>query len=173
MIEICLLDQRYKQTVKEIFFLSSSRKTFDSDEKKAHFYKRWCEDYMNYYPDQFYIMKESETDKVLGYLSGCDNSVNSLEQLDVPGHMDFKDLFELYPAHFHINFHPDCRGRGLGGQLIEYYCRELSSRNISGVHLITSPDAANVSFYRRLKFSYEETRVLGKFLQLFMGQKLC
>lgn len=173
MIEIVLLDLNLREAVKEIFFLSSSIQTFSSSERKEAFFKRWCEDYMTHYHNQFYVMRESDTKKVLGYLSGCDNSLASLEKMAIPGPEHFKDLFERYPAHFHINFHPDSRGRGLGRQLVDYYCQELSKKQIQGVHIITSVEANNVSFYLRLNFTNQKTQVLGKTELLFMGLKLC
>ncbi len=173
MTEIILYENAFFSEVKDIFFLSSSLKEFSSEEKKSSFFKRWCEDYIIYYPDQFYVMIESDTKKVLGYLSGCENSADSLSRLQVPGLANYKDLFDKYPAHFHINFHPDCRGRGLGGQLVGHYCQVLRAKKIVGVHLVTSTDAKNISFYRKLKFSYEISREFGKMSQLFMGLKLC
>jgi ribosomal protein S18 acetylase RimI-like enzyme len=173
MKEIILFEDSLFNEVKEIFFLSTSIKSFSSEEKKEAFFKRWCQDYIIHYPQQFYIMRDSESKKVLGYLSGCDNSTESLAKLEVPGHACFSDLFGMFPAHLHINFHPDCRGQGLGSKLIEHYSLLLRKNNIQGLHLVTSPDANNVSFYRRLNFSYEEARVLGKMHQLFMGLKLC
>jgi ribosomal protein S18 acetylase RimI-like enzyme len=173
MIEIVLLDSSAIKEVQEIFFVSSSVKTFESEEKKTAFFKRWCKDYMDFYPNEFFIMRESDTKKVLGYLCGCINTQASLSQLDIPGLSIFQDSFEQYPAHLHINFTPECRGRGLGSMLVEYYAQVLIKKNIKGLHLITSPTALNVSFYRRLGFTNEDTRVFGKVPLLFMGKKLC
>jgi len=173
MIDITVFENSDLEAIKEIFFLSSSIQSFSSEDRKEAFFKRWCGDYITFYPDTFYVMKDSESKKVLGYLSGCDNSAASLAKLAVPGHDTFKDLFDLYPAHFHINFHPDCRGRGLGSQLVGRYCQLLARKNICGVHLITSPDASNISFYRRSKFVFEDIRVFGKNQLLFMGLNLC
>ena len=173
MNEIVLYDESMLDSIQEIFFLSTSIKTFESAEKKAAFFKRWCGDYITFYPDFFYVMRDCDSKKVLGYLSGCLNSQDSLQVLSVPGHALFSDLFIKYPAHLHINFHPDCRGLGLGGQIVEYFVFELARRTICGLHLITSPDAKNISFYKRLQFSYEESRLFGKSSQLFMGRNLC
>jgi ribosomal protein S18 acetylase RimI-like enzyme len=173
MIEIVLLDNSSVREVQEIFFISSSVKTFESEEKKISFFKRWCKDYMDFYPNDFFIMRESDTKKVLGYLCSCENTPASLLQLDIPGLSIFNDLFEQYPAHLHINFLPECRGMGLGSKLVEYYIQVLIKKNIKGLHLVTSPTALNISFYRRLGFTDEHTRVFGKVPLLFMGKKLC
>jgi ribosomal protein S18 acetylase RimI-like enzyme len=173
MIEIKKLEETDLESVREIFFLSTSVKSFTSEEHKESFFKRWCGDYISLYPEQFYVMKEIETKFFLGYLSGCKNSIAALEKLEIPGFEIFKDYFHLYPAHLHINFHPDSRGRGLGSRLVEHYVRDLRMENIHGLHLVTSPNAANISFYRRAGFSFEDIRVFGKNQLLFMGMKLC
>ena len=144
------------ERVKEIFFLSSSKKTFLDEEKKEAFFKRWCGDYIYHYPAEFFILFEE--DRVLGYLSGCQNTVESFNHLNVPGLEIFKDFLPEFPAHFHINFHPDARGRGLGSFLLNHYIEILKANKVKGVHLITSPEAPNVSFYERLSFSHCHTR---------------
>lgn len=173
MNEIVIYDSSVLNDIKEIFYLSSSIKNFESEEKKALFFQRWCGDYIIHYPDQFYIMRESNTKKTLGYLSGCADSKEALIKLDVPGFKHFEDMFHKFPAHFHINFHPDCRGKGFGSVIVEHFCSELLKNKTSGIHLITSPDAQNVSFYRRLKFTNENSREFGKMRLLFMGRNLC
>lgn len=173
MIEITLYKQSDLDAIREIFFLSTSVKTFTSEEHRESFFKRWCGDYIAFYPEQFYVMRDGDNKKILGYLSGCKNSMESLEKLNIPGFETFKDHFLLYPAHLHINFHPDCRGLGLGSKLVEHYCQELRRDNICGVHLVTSPNAANITFYRRSQFVFEDVRVFGKNQLLFMGSKLC
>lgn len=156
--------------VRSIFYASSSLKEFSSPERKAAFFKRWCGDYVSFYPEEFSIMREGE--KVLGYLSGCADSSRSLSILEVPGLSLFSDLFEFYPAHFHINFHSGCRGRGLGSQLVKVYFKDLEKKSMRGVHLVTSPDAANINFYRRLGFQHEIVRDFNQMPLLFMGRIL-
>jgi ribosomal protein S18 acetylase RimI-like enzyme len=155
--------------IKWIFFASSSLKEFSSPERKEAFFKRWCGDYLTYYPQEFFIMIEGS--KILGYLSGCSDSVGARKILEVPAFDLFSDQFNQYPAHFHINFHPDIRGKGLGSMLVESYCLSLKDKKtISGVHLITSDGAPNISFYRRLGFKQEIQRELGLMKLLFMGK---
>lgn len=156
--------------IENIFFVSSSLKSFSSEERKQAFYKRWCKDYQQFYPEEFFIMIEDA--KVLGYLSGCSDSTRALECLEVPGYSAFTDLFITYPAHLHINFHPDCRGRGLGSVLIRNYIEFLKSNKINGLHLVTSRGAKNVSFYERLGFSYSEGRKFNEMELYFMGANL-
>lgn len=156
--------------VQSIFYASSSLKEFSSPERKQAFFKRWCGDYISLYPEEFIIMRENK--KILGYLSGCIDSSSALGIVEVPGFSIFSDLFQSYPAHFHINFHPDCRGRGLGSQLVETYCEDLGKKGIIGVHLVTSPGAANIVFYQRLGFQHEVKRDFNQMTLLFMGKTL-
>ena len=156
--------------VEEIFFLSSSLKTFSSIERRQAFYKRWCGDYQNFYPEEFFIVMEE--DIVLGYLSGCSNSTLAQATISVPGYDIFHDLFKTFPAHLHINFHPDARGKGLGSTLMNHYMDYLQLNNISGVHLVTSPNAQNVNFYLRLGFTETETRDFNGAPLFFMGRHL-
>jgi GNAT superfamily N-acetyltransferase len=156
--------------VKSIFYASSSLKDFSTPERKEAFFKRWCGDYISIFPEHFTLMIEDK--KVLGYLSGCVDSSKAISVLEVPGFNLFNDLFATYPAHFHINFHPDSRGRGLGSQLVEGYCQDLREQGISGVHLVTSPGAANIIFYQRLGFSHEVQREFNQMTLLLMGRLL-
>ncbi len=164
------LKKSYLEQVKTIFFLSTSIKEFSTPEKKETFFKRWCGDYITLYPEEFFIMVEDE--KVLGYLSGCIDSIKARSELNVPAFDAFADLFLEYPAHLHINFHPDCRGRGLGSVLVNEFCKELRGLNSPGVHLVTSPKAVNVTFYQRLGFKHEVERSFNQMQLLFMGKKL-
>jgi ribosomal protein S18 acetylase RimI-like enzyme len=155
------------EQVKLIFFEASSVKQFSDNEAKEFFFKRWCGDYLTHYPQYFYLMFNGE--QLLGYLSGCQNTIQSMTVLDVPGVKLFSDLYIDFPAHLHINFSSECRGRGLGSILVQHYLDECSRNKIKGVHLITAQNAKNVSFYRKLGFTHEYPRPLQSFTQLFMG----
>lgn len=178
MIEILKLNTisdplEYQNTIEQIkwiFYASSSLKEFSSEERRVAFFKRWCGDYISLFPEHFYIMREGQ--KVLGYLSGCIDSKAAETKLEVPGYKVYSDLFDTYPAHLHINFHPDCRGRGLGSKLVDHYCEDLKKMNISGVHLITSTGAPNITFYQRLGFDHEVPRVANNMTLVFMGKIL-
>jgi ribosomal protein S18 acetylase RimI-like enzyme len=166
------LDQKtiVLEAVEEIFFLSSSIKEFSTPERKRAFYKRWCEDYQTLYPENFLVIMSE--DRILGYLSGCLDTLKSLEVLSVPGLNVFQDLYNDFPAHFHINFHPDARGKGLGSVLVRHFIDSLLLKEVVGVHLITSPDAQNVNFYERLGFNQTHTRDFNNMPLHFMGRLL-
>jgi ribosomal protein S18 acetylase RimI-like enzyme len=165
-------DEKIKalESIEEIFFISSSKKDFESTEKKNLFFKRWCGDYQTFYPKEFFLAYEE--DKLLGYLSGCSDSLRAQDELNVPGYSIFQDLFNNFPAHLHINFHPDARGKGLGSLLVNHYIKVLRKNGVKGVHLVTSPEAKNVSFYDRLGFTHTYTREFKGSPLYFMGNIL-
>ncbi len=157
--------------VREIFFLSTSKKEFESDKHRDHFFKIWCGDYVDHFEDQFFIF-EDENQNVGGYLSACFDSQKAMNKLNVPKYDVFSDLFSSFPAHLHINFHPRMRGLGCGSVLVGYVEKVLIQNNILGFHLVTSPDAKNVSFYKRLGFEEIIDRKIGDYTLRFMGKKL-
>ncbi len=157
--------------IKYIFYISSSVQQFNSEDHKQTFFEKWCGDYLIHYADEFFLFFD-QSDKLMGYISGCKNSTEALGNLRVPGFKLFSDLFISFPAHLHINFHPDSRGMGLGSILVDFYIEYLKSQNVTGLHLVTSPDAKNVSFYDRLGFNQKYVRESNGHPLLFMGKYL-
>jgi ribosomal protein S18 acetylase RimI-like enzyme len=181
MIKIKTLDQvspleksKFVNEVREIFYLSSSIKSFKDAQHKIDFFDKWCGDYLILYSESFYLLidEHDNKNKVLGYLSGVKDSKNALMNLRVPGLSLFEDLYINFPAHLHINFHPDARGAGYGSMLTEHFCAVLGELFIPGIHLVTSPEARNVSFYKKLNFNFESIRQLNGSNLLFLGRNL-
>jgi ribosomal protein S18 acetylase RimI-like enzyme len=181
MLKIKTLDEispseknKFVNEVKEIFYLSSAVKSFKDAHHKDDFFEKWCGDYMRLYSESFYLLIDEKVNgnKTLGYLSGIKDSKNALINLRVPGLSLFEDLYSDFPAHLHINFHPDARGAGYGSILTEHYCGLLREMSIPGIHLVTSPEARNVSFYKKLNFNFESIRQLNSSKLLFLGKKL-
>ena len=160
---------KIKEEIKEIFFHSTSKKNFDSLEHKEEFFNKWCGDYLRFYPQYFFLVMNQDN-KCLGYLSGALDTNQSLQVLRVPGVNHFIHLYEKFPAHLHINFLPETRGQGLGSVLVKHYLDYLKLQGILGCHLITSPDALNVSFYQRLGFVHTEVYSTQHMDLLFMGR---
>ena len=77
---------------------------------------------------------------------------------DVESYSLFEDLFYDYPAHFHVNCHPDFRGKGIGTRLANAFLVACSDESIPGVHVITATDADNVGFYRKCGFDFAVAR---------------
>ncbi|MBT6326383.1 MAG: GNAT family N-acetyltransferase, partial [Bdellovibrionales bacterium] len=114
-----------------------------------------------------------EKKEILGYLSGCINSLEFTKYSPHESYLLFSDLFENYNAHLHINCDPNSRGTGVGTKLINYYVDVLESySDVKGVHIITGPKSRNVNFYQSNDFSFLEERVLNNYSYLFMGKAI-
>lgn len=157
-------------SLKEIFFLSTSKKEFDSPEHKELFFEKWCGDYLNLYPQLVFLVFIN--DRLMGYLTGVEDTNSALVHLRVPGINLYKDLYDVFPAHLHINFHPDSRGMGLGTKLVQHFENYLRKSNVIGLHLVTSPDALNVTFYERLGFNKKFVRNHSGYQVMLMGKEL-
>lgn len=163
---------KWKEEIKEIFFLSSSRKEFYSPKEKEAFWHRWTDFYFES-TDQVW-MALVDNDCVCGYLMGCLDSfsANSHIQKEIPSFSVFEDQFSQYPAHLHINLYPSTRGKGIGTLLTEHFIAICQSARLKGVHIVTSPSQRNVSFYEKNQFSDRIVRQYKGFELLFMGRRL-
>jgi GNAT superfamily N-acetyltransferase len=157
-------DQYLKET-KEVFFSTSITKEFKDEVEREGHYERWLGQYIELYPEYFYIAYD---ERVLGYLVACPDSQESLSQLNIKSLELFKAYFNDFPVHFHINIHPKGQGKGTGRLLIDTFLKTINGQ---GVHIITSPDAGNKSFYRKLGFLFEKEGQFNQNTVLFMGRK--
>ncbi len=156
--------------LREIFFLTSSRTIFSSPTAKEEFFQSWTKYYLDNCADEVFLAFENT--RVMGYLTGCIDSQTASKYLRHQSMELFNDLFRKYPAHLHINTHPSAQGKGYGTDLIKRFIEKLKSQNIGGVHIVTSPGAANVNFYIKNGFDYQKQRLLNNTPLLFMGLTL-
>jgi ribosomal protein S18 acetylase RimI-like enzyme len=75
-----------------------------------------------------------------------------------------RKIYREYPAHLHINIHPEYQRQGLGHLLVDQLLTHLKEQGISGLHLIVSSDnQKGISFYKKYGFrSLFEIRPRGK-----------
>ena len=153
--------------VVNIFFESSSVKEFTDEKSKEEFLYKYLGYYKENYPE-FFLVATFEN-KVLGYICGSPNSLDDSELLGLLPHFGvFKDLYDDFPAHLHINLARASRGMGVGSKLVQRFesiCR-------GGVHLITSPTARNKSFYLKNGYNFNDIRVFSGSDLLFMGKSI-
>ncbi len=159
--------------IKEIFFESSSRKNFKTDLDKETFFKNWTSYYLDN-PAQKIWLWQNKNAVTESYLMACCDSkaAKSYYESRIPSYVLFEDLFSQYPAHLHINSSPDVRGQGVGTKLIQHCIEQLRNLGLKGVHLITSPDARNVDFYKKNGFGFSTVRQFKDSELLFLGQEL-
>ena len=145
--------------VEEIFWLTSARQPADSE--RVSFRKKYLDDYL-----ELLCFVALEGDKVLGYIL-CQPDSQAL-----PKSLEFCDPFILeYPAHLHINTHPNAQGRGVGAALLVKLEEALQERGVRGVHLVTHAEARNRFFYEKNDYipvheTAQKLLMLGKKLRV-------
>lgn len=164
----------YKSQIKNIFFETSSRTNFESETQKQKFFQIWTDFYFTHETKNIFLAIDEE-DKVLGYLTGCFDTAGSLEKLvnTSKSYNLFFDLYPQFPAHLHVNVSEIAQGKGIGSELVEIFIENCTTLGLAGVHIITSPTASNIAFYKKRNFKLEEKRKDDKGNEyLFMGRSL-
>ncbi|OFZ12238.1 MAG: hypothetical protein A2Z20_04270 [Bdellovibrionales bacterium RBG_16_40_8] len=159
--------------LKNIFY-TTARVPLHTDELRQSLFQKYAAPYIEHWPDDVFFACDLNSKKTLGYLIGCRNSI-AAESIFSPllgSYVLFSDLFKKFPAHLHMNTHPDHQGVGVGTFLIEEYALELKKFGIKGVHVVTSPEERNVQFYLRHKFKHLYERKYNDRSLLFMGRRL-
>ena len=112
--------------------------------------------------------------KVVGYISCCVDSEKAMDYFSekMSYYKLFKDQYKDYPAHLHINCHPQFQGLGAGSLLIQSLIKRLRQNGSCGLHLVTDPQAANVVFYGKNGFEPVVTRSVNNYGHVMMGLKL-
>lgn len=154
--------------VKEVFFESSSVKSFSNSEEKESFYQKWLGEYIDQFGEYFFVATEG--DLFLGYIIGCPDSLGHPE-LKQPT-VGIKEDYLNFPAHLHINCHHRSRGKGIGGILLKALENQCRARGLKGLHLVTKRGEKNVGFY--LKYGYHEVRskLVNNVELLLLGKNL-
>jgi GNAT superfamily N-acetyltransferase len=158
-----------EQTLREIFFESSTRKDFADNEEKEKFFNK----YLGYYlKSQALVLVAREEGRILGYLVGSFTTEDEILCSLQPHLLVFKEYFSDYPAHLHINCHGQARGKGIGSLMVRYFEDILRQQNIKGLHIMTAPGARNCQFYHRLGFNFERIKSFQGTEILFMGKRI-
>lgn len=158
--------------IRRIFFSTSSRQQFASQHEREAFFENWTSLYFQHYPGQILVAQEGP--RTIGYLMGCPDSAALAKEFSLrnPSYALYVDLFAKFPAHLHINLSEEARGKGLGGRLVQTFCRELNRQSVKGVHIVTAAHARNCSFYRKEGFTFEVEREWKGRRLLFMGRTI-
>jgi GNAT superfamily N-acetyltransferase len=172
MSEIVNLTSPTSQDVselKEIFFESSTKKDFKDGAEKEAFFEKYLGIYLKRFPEHVWVAREG---RILGYMIASPVTKDSALYAIQPHLQVFESYYQDYPAHLHVNFHPDARGKGFGGKLFSELEKQLQRLNINGIHIMTGPDSRNKSFYQRLGFDFEIILEFKGSSILMMGKRL-
>lgn len=151
-----------RAAITEIFFRSSVRQSFASEAERDRFLATWTGWYLNENAADTWLAL-NEASSVTGYLTGCRDSLAARPLFaTIPRYDAFADLFGRFPAHLHVNVHPDHRNAGIGAALVDHFAAACGT----GVHIVTGVGARNVAFYRRLGF----TEAVERGGLLFLGR---
>jgi GNAT superfamily N-acetyltransferase len=164
------ISNKQRLEVENIFYSSSTKSSFRSDDERTKFKYKYLDYYIENYPDIFIVAVRDES--VVGYICGSPDSSKDIFLGESLSHYNlFRDEYLKYPAHLHINLCQSSRGLGLGSILIKEF-ENLVSLTSSGVHLLTSPIARNRSFYLKNHYNFEITKSFNNSEILLMGKLL-
>lgn len=156
----------------EIFFLSAAPQQFDDADKRQAFLERWTGYYRDCEPQQIYVAILPDG-QVAGYLTGCmDSRAAKRLYRDIPYYSLFEDQFGEYPAHLHVNVHPEWRSHGFGSRLVTAFVGGCDDARLAGVHIVTEASLPNVKFYRDCGFAAVVQRPWRRRELLLMGRSL-
>ena len=161
--------QHWLTQARRIFFETAGNPSFASESDRARFQERYFDSYL-ITPDLFFLAIQDQ--KILGYLAGAKKTLDSHFDLN-PYLSPFRQVIEnTYPAHLHINLSATAQGGGIGSHLISTFESQLKSLCVTGVHIVTSISARNVSFYRKNHFNPIEQTEWNEKTLLLMGKQL-
>jgi len=162
----CLAD------IDDIFFTSSARRDFNSQEEKQAFRDMSLGRYIERHRSSF-LVAFNDAGGAVGYLAGClENPVTLNHFNDVGYFRDIDDLCRDYPAHLHVNVAEGYRNRGLGTALVGRFVEWAKLHSVKGIHLLTSSTARSIPFYRRSGFNELRTFPWNSGISVCMGRKL-
>ncbi|WDP88310.1 MAG: GNAT family N-acetyltransferase [Desulfobacter sp.] len=163
--------KRYLMEMKEIFFATSIRKEFQPPLQKEKYYKTWLGFYLDSHPELTLLAILDR--RCVGYITGLPDSASEKYLFKMnSAYGVFRNLYNQYPAHLHINCRPNFQGKGIGTILIKSFIDTLLQMNITGVHIVTAHNGRNIAFYKKLDFSFQTTRTFQNRELLFMARSL-
>lgn len=135
-----------------IFFEASATRSFADENTRAAFRERWLGRYLLRYAELAHVAL-GESGALVGYIVGAHGDPAQDPLFADIGYLGgLAALTARYPAHLHINLGPEARNLGIGTRLIEAFMADARAAGAPGVHLVTSRDSRNRSFYARNGF---------------------
>jgi GNAT superfamily N-acetyltransferase len=162
----------YLGDIDDIFFQSSAKRDFSSQEEKQAFREMSLGRYIEKHLSSFFVALDADG-RAVGYLAGClENPITLSHFNDVAYFRSIEDICRDYPAHLHVNVAERYRNRGLGTALVGRFVEWAKLHPVEGIHLVTSSGARSIPFYRRLGFTELRTFPWNVGTSVCMGRKL-
>jgi GNAT superfamily N-acetyltransferase len=159
-----------------IFFETSVRKQFASEEERSEFRYRYLDLYLMT-PEWVWVLVDSlstplQPHSVMGYLVAAPSTTEE-HFLQVPALESFREeIISTYPAHLHINLTERARGNQTGSKMLSVLELELSDRGIRGVHLVTGARSRNVSFYQKNGYVFVKEVLYQSVPMVMLGKRI-
>ncbi len=162
----CSDPDRALAEIETIFFLSSETGARLAGAAQRRFFPTWTNYYLSM-PGLVWL-RHGPDGKLAGYLTGCLDSAGAEPLYDALFYYRaFEDQYRAFPAHFHVNCHPDLRNQGVGAELVAAFVGACRDAGVGGAHVVTGAGARNTSFYGRCGLTERARRdVDGKSLVL-------
>jgi GNAT superfamily N-acetyltransferase len=158
--------------IDNIFFQSSAKRDFSSQEEKQAFREMSLGRYIEKHRGSFFVALDADG-RAVGYLAGClENPITLNHFNDVAYFRSIEDICRDYPAHLHVNVAKRHRNRGLGTALVGRFVEWAKLHSLEGIHLVTSSTARSIPFYRRSGFTELRTFPWNVGTSVCMGRKL-
>src|SRR6266545_1596108 len=143
LVEIRKADQvadfdRHLSDIDGIFFQSSAKHDFYSEDEMLCFREQWLGRYILKHQDSFFVAFD-DAGRAVGYLAGCLENPTKLKHFNDIAYFSYiDDICRTYPAHLHINVAERYRNRGVGAALIERFAGWAKLQSVLGIQLVTS-----------------------------------
>jgi GNAT superfamily N-acetyltransferase len=162
----------YLGDIDDIFFQSSAKRDFSSQEEKQAFREMSLGRYIEKHLSSFFVALDADG-RAVGYLAGSlENPITLNHFNDVAYFRSIEDICRDYPAHLHVNVAERYRNRGLGTSLVGRFVEWAKLHSVKGIHLVTSSTAQSIPFYRRSGFIQLRTFPWNSGISVCMGRKL-
>lgn len=145
-------------SVKNIFWLTSAKKNFDSDKEKIAFQNKYLDFYLEH--SKFKGLVYVEDNKVVGYIIGL-HLMDAKLINDIDSLVDFKEHLKNEPSELHINFDPAYQGGGRGSKLLKAYEELIIDYDGNEIFLITLAGARNESFYLNNGYQLKASKTMN------------
>ncbi len=144
----CSDPDRARAEIETIFFLSSGTGARLAGAARGRFFATWTGYYLSK-PESVWL-RHGPDGKLAGYLTGCLDSAGAEPLYEALFYYRaFGDQYPAFPAHFHINCHPNYRNQGFGAELVAAFLGACRDADVGGAHVVTGAGARNASFYDR------------------------